>query len=258
MLLDRESRRPLTKQSEAVIHKGTNVATATPFDKLMVAPVSEDSNAPGDKAEFKVSSCKHGLLHDLANRSAGDLSSEEANRLYELLIKFADVFAESSDDMGHAGVAKHSIHTCTCHPIRQQCRRWFPPFHLLPPSEKDDRRYAQEGYHPTIVKSLGISNSGPEKGWISTVLHRLPQVKFCHLERCQPPPPPPPPPPRMDDTLEALSGSKGFSTLDLLCGYWQVEVEEKYRHKTAFCTREGLLLKLCLLDCITPLRCSKG
>ena len=109
MLLDRESRRPLTKQSEAVIHKGTNVATATPFDKLMVAPVSEDSNAPGDKAEFKVSSCKHGLLHDLANRSAGDLSSEEANRLYELLIKFADVFAESSDDMGHAGVAKHSI-----------------------------------------------------------------------------------------------------------------------------------------------------
>ena len=44
----------------------------------------------------------------------------------------------------------------------------------------------------------------------------------------------------MDDTLEALSGSKWFSTLDLLCGYWQVEVEEKDRHKTAFCTREGL------------------
>ena len=44
----------------------------------------------------------------------------------------------------------------------------------------------------------------------------------------------------MDDTLEALNGSKWFSTLDILCGYWQVEVEEKDRHKTAFCTREGL------------------
>ena len=46
--------------------------------------------------------------------------------------------------------------------------------------------------------------------------------------------------PRVDDTLEALSGSKWFSTLDLICGYWQVEIEEKDRHKTAFCTREGL------------------
>ena len=44
----------------------------------------------------------------------------------------------------------------------------------------------------------------------------------------------------MDDTLEALSGSKWFSTLDLICGYWQVEIEEKDRHKTSFCNREGL------------------
>ena len=32
----------------------------------------------------------------------------------------------------------------------------------------------------------------------------------------------------------------GQSGSDLLCGYWQVEVEEKDRHKTALCTREGL------------------
>ena len=30
--------------TEAVIHKGTNVATAIPFDEMMVAPVREDSN----------------------------------------------------------------------------------------------------------------------------------------------------------------------------------------------------------------------
>ena len=40
--------------TEAVIHKGTNVATAIPFDELMVAPVREDSNVP---AKFEVSSC---------------------------------------------------------------------------------------------------------------------------------------------------------------------------------------------------------
>ena len=44
----------------------------------------------------------------------------------------------------------------------------------------------------------------------------------------------------MDDTLETLSGSKWFSTLDLLSGYWQVEVEECDRDKTAFVTKKGL------------------
>ena len=33
--------------------------------------------------------------------------------------------------------------------------------------------------------------------------------------------------PRVDDSLEALSGSRWFSTLDLLSGYWQVEIDEK-------------------------------
>ena len=46
--------------------------------------------------------------------------------------------------------------------------------------------------------------------------------------------------PRIDDTLNTLAGSKWFSTLDLLSGYWEVEVAEEDRPKTAFCTTEGL------------------
>ena len=46
--------------------------------------------------------------------------------------------------------------------------------------------------------------------------------------------------PRIDTTLDTLSGSQWFSTLDLLSGYWQVEVEEADRDKTAFCVTEGL------------------
>ena len=46
--------------------------------------------------------------------------------------------------------------------------------------------------------------------------------------------------PRVDDTLDTLPGSKRFSTLDLLSGYWQVEVSPDDREKTAFCTHEGL------------------
>ena len=46
--------------------------------------------------------------------------------------------------------------------------------------------------------------------------------------------------PRIDITLDTLAGSYWFSTLDLLSGYWQVEIAEEDRCKTAFCTTEGL------------------
>ena len=46
--------------------------------------------------------------------------------------------------------------------------------------------------------------------------------------------------PRIDETLDTLAGSSWFTTLDLLSGYWQLEVAEKDKEKTAFSTREGL------------------
>ena len=46
--------------------------------------------------------------------------------------------------------------------------------------------------------------------------------------------------PRVDDLLDTLAGSRLFSTLDLISGYWQVEIHPGDREKTAFCTSEGL------------------
>ena len=38
--------------------------------------------------------------------------------------------------------------------------------------------------------------------------------------------------PQIDDTLEALAGSRWFSTLDLKSGYWQVELDKEDKEKT--------------------------
>ena len=46
--------------------------------------------------------------------------------------------------------------------------------------------------------------------------------------------------PRVDDALDALACCKWFTTLDLLSGYWQVEVDPKDREKIAFTTYDGL------------------
>ena len=45
--------------------------------------------------------------------------------------------------------------------------------------------------------------------------------------------------PRIDDSLDALAGAQWFSTLDLSSGYWQVEMEEADKQKTAFTTGLG-------------------
>ena len=46
--------------------------------------------------------------------------------------------------------------------------------------------------------------------------------------------------PRIDATLDTLNGSRWFTTLDVLSGYWQVKVSKADCPKTAFCTTEGL------------------
>ena len=46
--------------------------------------------------------------------------------------------------------------------------------------------------------------------------------------------------PRIDDTIDRLQGASYFSSIDLAYGYWQIEVDEKDREKTAFITPDGL------------------
>ena len=46
--------------------------------------------------------------------------------------------------------------------------------------------------------------------------------------------------PRIDESLDALAGSKYFSTLDLTSGYWQVPLDADALEKSAFPTHSGL------------------
>ena len=47
--------------------------------------------------------------------------------------------------------------------------------------------------------------------------------------------------PRIDDSIDALSGSAYISMLDLVSGYWQVKMSNDAVEKAAFCTRGGPL-----------------
>ena len=46
--------------------------------------------------------------------------------------------------------------------------------------------------------------------------------------------------PRIDDSLDLLAITSNFTILDLMLGYWQVEMDPKSQLKTAFCSHSGL------------------
>ena len=46
--------------------------------------------------------------------------------------------------------------------------------------------------------------------------------------------------PRVDDCLEALSGAKWFSSMDLNSGFWQIGMDDTDKEKTAFLRSMGL------------------
>src|SRR5579884_3665559 len=46
--------------------------------------------------------------------------------------------------------------------------------------------------------------------------------------------------PRIDEMMDSLGNAHWFSSMDLTSGYWQIEMKEEDKPKTAFISREGL------------------
>lgn len=46
--------------------------------------------------------------------------------------------------------------------------------------------------------------------------------------------------PTIDESLDALTGSRYFGTLDMISGYWQVSIDTDAQEKSTFATCSGL------------------
>ena len=171
-------------------------------------------------------------LRQMVSETETDLSPVEKDKFFSLLCSFEDIFARSNSDLGKTSKLKHRINTETDTPIRQPVRR-------LPPHYRENvKKLLNEMLEAGVVEE----STSPWASPIVLVKKKDGSVRFCvdyrkvnkitHRDAY--------PLPRIDSTLDTLSGAQWFSTLDLLSGYWQVEVDETDREKTAFCTTEGL------------------
>ena len=141
------------------------------------------------------------------------------------------MFAFTDVELGRTDKLQHTIATEAKHPIRSPVRR-IPAVH-----KKEVHQLIQD----MLARNVIQPSTSPWASPIVIVRKKDGSARFCvdyrklnAITRKDAYPLP-----RIDDTLDTLSGSRWFSTLDLLSGYWQVEVAEGDRDKTAFATQSG-------------------
>jgi len=165
-------------------------------------------------------------------KSLKGLTEKQRRAVEELLQEFQDLFSRSESDVGRTKIIQHHIDTGDHRPIKQRPR-------LLPLSRKEEVQRMIEDMRRTDVIE---ESSSPWASPIVLVKKKDGSTRFCVDYRklndvtrkdCYPLP-------RIDDTLDALSGNKWFTTLDLKSGYWQVEISPQDREKTAFTAGQGL------------------
>ena len=160
-----------------------------------------------------------------------DISDDQQERFQSMSDEFSDIFATDNSDLGKTSLSEHTIDTGESQPIKLPPRR-------TPPHQREiiDRQLDDPLKHGRIEPS--------QSPWSSpVVLARKHDGTFrmcvdyrklnqCTVKDAQPLP-------RSDDVLEAVGRARWFSCLDLASGYWQMQVADKDRPKTAFSTHRG-------------------
>ena len=155
-----------------------------------------------------------------------DLDEVQKSKVQDLCNKYTDIFAKKTVELGKAEGVKQKIVLTDDTPFQERARR-------IPPG-----MYEEVKQHIKEMLACGAirhSNSP----WASNVVfvrkkdgslrlcldfRRLNKktVRDAYML------------PLIETTLDGLAGAKFFTSLDLQSGYWQVEIEEEDKPKTAF------------------------
>ncbi|XP_068078506.1 heat shock 70 kDa protein 12B isoform X1 [Danio rerio] len=154
------------------------------------------------------------------------LTSEWRERVTRKLNSMHEVFACHDLDFGHTTKTKHHIRLHDETPFKHKAR----PIH--PKDILAVRKHLQELLDAGIIRESESPFSSP----IVVVRKKNGEVRLCvdyrklNLQTIKDAYALP----NLEETFSALTGSKWFSVLDLKSGYYQIEVEEIDKPKTAF------------------------
>lgn len=156
----------------------------------------------------------------------GRLGVDNAIAIRALLWKWRGAFARGEADLGRTTVVKHRIEMTDPAPFKQRYRR-------IPPAMVEEVRL-----HIKQLMDSGVIRPSHSPFSSNVVLVRKKDkslrmcVDFRDLNRrtirdaydL----------PRIEESLDAVAGAKWFTVFDLKSGYFQLEIEEAHKHRTAF------------------------
>ena len=189
---------------------------------------SISNNATTHEATCKSTLAKENILYNIDN----NCSATDCAKLNSLLNNYSDLFVNDDIELGYTDRVKHVINTIDDNPIKQSYRR-------IPPSQYEEvRQHITELLDKNIIRESTSPYSSP----IVVVRKKSGLIRLCvdyrhlNLKTVKDAYPLP----RMEESWDALTGSKFYSTIDLASGFYQVAMHENDRHKTAFTTPFGL------------------
>ncbi|GBM73771.1 Transposon Ty3-I Gag-Pol polyprotein [Araneus ventricosus] len=217
-----------SRQNQLIL-KGINIACLTTIENDAICSLKgeDQEDSKEDKSRSKITREKlKGVL-------GAELTSFEKEELLHLLEEFGDIFGiNKKSRKSRCNSVKHRIETSDNAPIKQRPYR----------TSATERRAIENEVQRMLKEDVIQPSDSPWSSPVVLVKKKNGEWRFCvdyrRLKKITKKDVYPLP--RIDDALDCLAGAKIFSMMDLKSGYWQIEVDDKDREKTAFVTSDGL------------------
>ncbi len=214
-----------TSQPVTIYHC-TNLGQFSSYEAPQIVFVINTNNVPDDKFQHA------SLLVESIDLSNSNIDDKQQAQLNKLLQDNHDVFALKDDELGQTSLVEHHIDTGNSRPIYQQ------PYCVSPAVRTSIDNHVQEMLDQGIIQPsvslwaalvvLVCKKDGTERFCVD--YRQLNKVTWRDSHPIL----------HVQDTLDCLHGTSYFSCLDLRSGYWQVEVDDESKPKTAFATHSRL------------------
>uniref|UniRef100_A0A8C7YJX3 Gypsy retrotransposon integrase-like protein 1 n=1 Tax=Oryzias sinensis TaxID=183150 RepID=A0A8C7YJX3_9TELE len=171
------------------------------------------------------------------------LSADWKERITNKLNEIPEVFSQHELDFGRTDKVKHSIKLHDQTPFKHRPR----PIH--PQDIEAVRKHLQDLLQAGVIRESESPFASP----IVVVRKKNGDVRLCidyrklNLQTIKDAYALP----KLEESFSALTGSKWFSVLDLKCGYYQIEMAEGDKEKTAFVTPLGFWEFNCMPQGVT-------
>ena len=219
-------------EEELIIREGTVIGQFVPVDEVETTlQTTEQFRTCQIAKPADLGLPSH--LQEHADQWSKNLNPDEWQQVAQLLRDYADVFSKNECDVGRTDLVKHHIplipgtSAIKLNPYRQGFEK-----------EKEIESQVQKLRELDLIEEGRGAFSFPvvlvkkkDGTWRFCVDYR--KLNAVTLKDAYPLP-------RVDDSLDALGGSKWFSTLDMTSGYWQISMDEQAKERSAFVTRSGL------------------